>query len=303
MRIEPDEKRERMSGLGIVAPQGDSHMGYAATISAAVTLLVLGFPLPRKQLVEDVKSPRAIAKSGGVEIHEIHITRRKVSYSAQGADLINMTIDLWFPGKVTGQFVDDEGYLVKLLELVPIEDDTGKTLTTKARLKDIATIKGEIRPSTSMSRGGQEGPVVTFVLEAPARGATAIKSIKGKAQVTRYMPTSLRFDDLPSIAGKPLKHPKLKDFEIVPTVEVKDGRTTVTLRVPVHHARLLDWNLGKGAVQLDSESRGESPVQGGVNLEQTYKGDRSKGYSLHLSLAEPGATKVVEFVFKSVELP
>lgn len=67
-----------------------------------------------------------IATSGQVEIASIRITREKVSDAAKEADLTNMQIELWLTqSAATGS---PGNYLVKLVELGPIEDDTGRLL-------------------------------------------------------------------------------------------------------------------------------------------------------------------------------
>jgi hypothetical protein len=241
-----------------------------------------------------------IAVSGDAEIDSLHVVRRKAGRTTKTADLTNMTIALWLPGKWN---TVREGYMVKLLDLKTIEDDTGNLLTTKTRLEWIRYIKGEVRADTTMSSGGKEGPVIRMVVEAPARGAGKIKSIKGKAEVSSVTLASLSFDDLSLMNDKPLDHPKLKDFPIRAIVDVGDGTTTIKLELPPQDGRLWHWWLEKDGAALSLMSEGASKVNGKILPEKSYRGDRVKEYSLRLSLAEPVETKVFEFDFTNVDLP
>jgi len=241
-----------------------------------------------------------IAISGGAELETIRIVRWKASYAAKEADLTNMEIRLWLPGKWKDE---SKHHLVKFLDLKSIEDETGKLLSTNKRLEAIRYLKGEVEANGTMSFQGKEGPVIAFTLEAPARPASKIKSIKGKAEVSRATIASLRFGDVFSMRGKALEHPKLKVCPIRPTVEVENGETKVTLGVPDQSARLYDWWLEKDGKRLPLRGEGATLFDGKYVSGKTFRGDRIKEYSLRILLAEPVESKVFEFDFKNVELP
>lgn len=239
-----------------------------------------------------------IATSGDVEISAIRIARQKVSDAAKEADLTNMEIDLWFTSKAEGGPFRG---LLKVIELAAIEDDTGKLLSTKARLDALPFLNREVSADQSSIARGKTGPVIRVLLDAPAREAKAIKSIKGKAVVSRSSVARLEFKDLSAISGKPLDHPKLKGFKIEPTIKVEDGDTVLTLRLPADHARLVFWGLVKDGGVLSWNS--ESSADGGKEQDKTYPGDQMKDSFLGLMIAEPSEPRTLDFNFQNVELP
>lgn len=251
----------------------------------------------------DPKSDRtpAIARSGDVEISSIEITRKKAADAAKEADLTNMQLELWLTRKWTQDA--QRSYLVKLLELGPIEDSTGRNLLTKQRLQEINYLDGMVNPLATRGARAMVGPIVKLTVDAPAREATRIKSIKGKAIVSRMKLTKLEFDNLNAIEGKALEHPKLKGFELRASVDVEDDNTTLTLTVPRDVDRLVDWGLSRKFLPLRAYSQGKSKENGEHVLTKMYAGDHTnKGY-LYLSIAELTETRTLEFEFKDVELP
>lgn len=242
-----------------------------------------------------------IATSGAVEIASIRIVREQDSDAVKDADLSNMQIELWLTQKGNGG--KPNRYLVKLLELAPIEDDTGKVLSTKGRLKGIELLHGETNPRTSRMSRGKAGPIIGMTLDAPARQATRIKSIKGKASVSKSVLTRLRFENPEAINGKPLNHPQLKDFPIRASIDVEDDNTTLTLVMPHESDRLVDWGLERKFLPTRPFSESKDVEKGETVLKKVYKGDHSKRAFLTLSIAELTETKTLEFEFKNVELP
>lgn len=261
-------------------------------------LLFWAVALQAQEREQHLDRTPAIATSGDVEIESIRIVRAKASDAAKEADLTTMEIQLWLAA--TADKRPDET-LLKVEDLGPIEDDTGKLLSTKKRLDRLAFLHGEVGGTQYNTMRGKAGPVISLVLEVPARQATTIRSIKGKAVVSPSTSSRLEFKDLSAISGKPLDHPKLKNLSIQPTIEVKKGETVLTLRVPVQHERLKLWGLVKDGEMPQPES--ESSMEGGTVLTATYRGDLSKESSLGIVIAEPGSPKVMEFNFKNVELP
>jgi hypothetical protein len=237
-----------------------------------------------------------IAVSGDTEISSIRIQRERASDAAIDADLTNMEIRLWLTSKWEGEAGEA---LLRVTELAPILDSTGKLLSTKARLERMDFLHGEVRGHESGITRGRQGPVIRLLLDAPARQATTIQSIKGKAMVSQSISTRLEFADLQSLSGKPLNHPKLKNLQIVPTISVNDGDTVLSLHVPNGHARLMVWGIVKNRRMLDPSSESTD----GITLQQHYDGDQMKDSSLGIMIAEPSPPKVFEFDFKNVELP
>jgi len=238
--------------------------------------------------------PGPIAVSRGVEINEIEITHRKVSYAQEKADLTYMTVGLWFTSDWKGK---EESYWVKLLDLAPVVDDTGKVLALKP-LGDIPSLPGEVLSNQIMTRD-KTGPIITMVLEEPNRRATRLKHLKGKAEVSQVRSQTLKFD-LVAAQGKVLDHSLLKGFPIRPAWKEKDGYTFATLGVPPMHARLVSWGLEAQGQMLEDLSIGE---RGRITLDHTYQGSLPKGCLLVLQVAVPTETKTFEFDFTDIELP
>jgi len=248
---------------------------------------------------DDGKTP-VIAESGGVEIASIKVVRHKASGAAKGADLTNMELELWFGAEATKPSSD---YVVHVTELAAIEDDTGKSLAPKNRRDFMDFLKAPVPArETSMTRG-KAGPVVHFMLDAPDRSATRLKSIKGKAVVSQSSYERLQFKDLASMQGGSLEHASLADFPVRPTVKVEDGKTIVTLEVPSPHDRLVAWGLVRNNRMIEPDSEGVATGEDISTLDATYEGDLVKDCTLGIMLAQPNASRLFEFEFKDVELP
>ena len=230
-----------------------------AVFAATVFLLLHGLaPAYGQVAVPTPETTPPIAVSGGAEINEIHIERGKASYSAPKADLTNMQVELWLP---LVWKTNAKKYLVKFESLSRIEDVTGKLLSPKDRLEAIGYMRGEVIANKTILRGGKEGPAVSFVLEAPARQATTLKSVRGKAVVSRARIVRLRFDDLAALTGKPLSDARLGGMKVVPEVKLENGDTKVTLWVPRQHGRLFAWWIVvAGRPQHLAWETGHSPI-------------------------------------------
>jgi hypothetical protein len=253
---------------------------------------------------QDRESTGPIARSGDVEIDQIGIERRKVSYADKEADLVYMTLSFWLPVGGEGGDFRREAYSIRLVELQPIEDNTGKLLSTKSRLQAIPALSEEISASQMASRVGKQGPILQMELDAPARGATSLKLVKGKVEVRRRMEGDiLKFDDLATRIGKRLDHPKLKDFPITPSMKFEVESTWVTLHVPTEHVRLLNWKLVSRGRELSADGHGKGRRKDGVELWQVYTGDHRKNCSLEIELAAPVEATTMPFEFKNLELP
>jgi len=268
--------------------------------------LVLSGPAAR---AED--TTRIAPASNGVEVEELHIARRSALGAVKGADLTHMELGLWF----SADWMPTDGRsppLIHLQELSPIEDDTGRVLSTEKRLKHVEQLRGEVRGNTWKSAGGKQGPVVSLLLEAPARGAARLKAIKGKAQVTTTKQISLTFKDLAAMDGKELDHPDMKGLGAMNlrfAITEKDGSVSARLSAPVNYAspwnrgRLYAWDVMDGERRLSQSSEGSSGAGEGVTVEKTYRRRTTKDLSLRLIVLEAVETRTFSFDFQNVELP
>ncbi|MBS0208108.1 MAG: hypothetical protein JSS27_04055 [Planctomycetes bacterium] len=241
-----------------------------------------------------------IGISGGVEISAIRVKRERVSYSAKSAKLNSMDLTIcptldYAPGNAD--------FLVQLIELSPIEDNTGTLLSTDERLENIDCLKGETKCSETHSFRGRQGPVVHLMLDAPRRGAESLKLIRGKVKVSRGITVKAVFLDPAAISGKELKHKSLEGFSTHMTIEHKDGETTLVLKVPPEHSRLVTWGLGKDGILLTEDFKSESVRDGAAILETRYKVNYSQDLFLGLIVARPTISKTLEFEFKNIALP
>jgi hypothetical protein len=230
---------------------------------------------------------RIAPASDGVELDEIKIVRWSARGAVKEADLTNMEIRLW-----------------------TIEDDTGKLLSTENRRQQIHYLRGEVRGDV-WKRSDKEGPEIRLMLEAPARKAVTLKSIKGKAEVSLAKPVNLTFIDLAAINGKVLEHPdmkSLKDLKLKSSVEEKNGRITATLKSPMRKAdlgRLYEWDLldGKKPISLLRRGGGSFDSDGGETTEIEYNRRSFKELTLRLVVLEPVETKTFNFEFRDIDLP
>lgn len=271
-------------------------------LSAALIVAFLALVDSHAQVAkQDPDRVPVIATSGHVEIASIRVAREKVSRASKEADLTNLQIELWLTRDAESNKPSD--YLVKLLELAPVEDNTGKLLSTKSRVSAIEYLQDEVAARQINVVRPKEGPVIAITLEVPARTATSIKSLKGKALLSRCTYVCLQFDNLAAINGKVLDHPKLKELPIRSSIKVEDGFSRLTLTVPKHYARLADWGLEEKGQLLSIFSESRSNEKDAIVLEKTYRGDRVKSASLRIMIAESNETKTLQFDFKDIELP
>jgi hypothetical protein len=250
------------------------------------------------------KHGSVIAASGGAEISAIRCIRTKVRRGVPEADLTNTELELWLPLETKGELVNtSDTYLVRLTELAPILDDTGKLLSTPERVAGSEFLKSEVRASRTYGVHGKDGPVVQMTLDIPSRQASAIKAVTGKGQVTRVKTETLNFDKLSTRLDKPLEDTRFGAFKVEPRLVIEDGTTTFKLRVPNEHSRLIAW-----AIFTNGRERPfivESATRVGPDkwdLYRKYSGDVSDS-SLRIALAVPVEAKNFEFDFQNVALP
>jgi hypothetical protein len=126
-----------------------------------------------------------LAVSGGAEIEEISLHRSKVAYADPDADLAHLRVALWFPFDKGG--AAEAAYLVRLVSIDPIRDDTGKGLTGRKRLPAIRQWLQPVRAHNVVARDRREGPVLELTLDAPVRTAKRLQLLAGKVEVTRIV--------------------------------------------------------------------------------------------------------------------
>lgn len=268
-------------------------------------------PLLAQRLLGNSTGTIIAPPSGGVEIEEITIVRRKTLGAVKEADLTKMQVLLQPTAAWEGR---PDHHLVRLHSLSPIKDDTGKLLTTQKRLKQIDYLQGEVRGQEWRNRAdNKSGPSISLLLDAPQRSATKIMAIQGRAEVSRARAVELSFADLPAINGKDLSHPdmpQLKDLKLRFSVEVKDERVVTRVSAPFNYAS--PWNIGRLQTWTvwDKEKKepavgtmSKVPENGGVTVERTYRHASFDGWSLDIVVLEPVETKMFDFEFRDVELP
>jgi hypothetical protein len=282
-------------------------------LALACGLLVVQPPVPPGG-ARAAEPMRIVPASGGAEVEEISITRASSLLAVKGAQLSSMSLGLWFPAEWKDKELTHQ--LIRIKSLDPIEDDTGKLLLSEARRAQFSCLHYEVQATESKRTDGKAGPVVNlWHLDAPARRAEAIKSIKGKAEVTLAKAVRLTFDDLDAINGKELDHPDfpaLRDMKL--KFAIKKGRFsgwTAEMSAPSrfdspwNFGRLASWDvLDRGVKATYNHEGGREPEhKGGVTEVRESYGGSVKGLSLRLVVLEPVETKTFDFDFRNVPLP
>jgi hypothetical protein len=263
--------------------------------SLLVVPLVLGQASPQRADVVN-----AVAYGERVEIRAIRVIRQKDLDEVNEDELIRMEIELWFASRGKG-FTPTQ--LVRINDLNAIEDDSGTLLSTKKRCAKLPFLRQEVLSNYGRTADGHNGPIITLVLDAPNRMATAIKAIKGKGVMYKATLTYLEFKDVSLNTGKPLDNPKLKNLKITANTHVGNGETKLSLLVPEKHAVLAEWGLVAKGEFLQASAEFNMPMDGRVLLEKRYPGQLQKACSLGIMLAEPSERKQFEFSFANVKLP
>lgn len=254
---------------------------------------------------------RIVPASGEVEFEQLRIIRWATLGGAPEADLTNMEIQLWFPSDWEQPDLNCPA-LVHIQELSPIEDDTGRLLTTEKRLSRIVELQGEVRSKTWKNWDGKRGPVVELMLDAPARGANSIRMVKGKAEVTLTKPRALKFDDLKAINGQELSHPDFEELAAMKlrfSIEEDQGGLTAKLTAPIdfssprNRGRLLVWDISTGNRRVAMTSEGGSRAKEGFTEEKSFRGKTIENLSLRLVVLEAVESKTFEFDFRNVPFP
>lgn len=270
------------------------------TFHAAI-LLLSTVTVNGQEPPKDADLTPAIATSGDVEIVSIRTVRERAADAAKDADLNHLEVVLW----LTSQGDRTPGRpLVKIADLDPILDDTGKLLLTKQRRAQQTQLHEELLSAGKKIGRGKGGPVVVLTLDLPERKALKIPLIKGKATVAQPSVAKLDFKDLSKLRGQPLEHPKLKNFKIEATFEFEDGVSMLTVRLPKKHAKVEFWGLIKDGRILGEEAElRKAEDETTVSFKKIYPGDRRKDSFFGIMITESTEPRTLEFQFKDVELP
>jgi hypothetical protein len=261
----------------------------------ALPLLCISAPV----VAEEDTPPLAL--DGSVELNSIYITRWKASDSAASADLTNMRLELWISMPKAQQ------YLLRVKKLDDIVDDTGKNLLTEQRRGRIESLEREVRAAGVKAARGKGGPILEFTLDAPARGAKTIRSIKGQFEITSSGSEIVKLKDFSKLVGTRLEHDLLKELAIVPSLDRREDYTDVELKLTGQHDHLLAWTLAKDGEPMRESSLGSGPAGDAANSELVSKGYRDlvvdESTELWLRIANKDEEKLVDFEFKDIELP
>ena len=227
-------------------------LAYFHTLSSAEE------PIPKRTL--------PIATSGQIEVDAIRIARVKVSGASPNADLTKMRLSLWIDVKDAKA----REFLMRLVKLDPVVDDTGKLLSTKDRRKKILSLKKEVRTTGRKTFRGRNGPIVPWLFDAPARGASRIKTFKGRIEITPIGREEIVLKDLPSLVGKQIKHDLLAATNIVPRFDIGNDVTEITLAVTGQHDRLIAWTVAQDGKPLRAVMRGRGAADD--SIQEVIKG-------------------------------
>ncbi len=252
------------------------------------------------------ESTGPIARSGGVEVEEIHVERRRVAGAVRRADLTYMTVRLWFSSEPRRQDAggDSAAYLVRLLHLEPVADDTGRLLSCRQRLADLEALQREVVGRVYRQAGEGAGPVTALRLDAPARGASKIKLLRGKAEVITGRYQEVTVEGLVGRSGKRLVgDPLLRGMRIEPVVKFAEGSTAVTLNITGEYNRLLQWEVRSKGRALRPASAGHHARDGAREVSLSFRGAVPKDSELRLTVVVPEKKRSYEFRFSDLELP
>lgn len=249
---------------------------------------------------DETKRVPPIATSGSLEIESIRVERQQVTDSVFEVDLNGTQIAIWLAGEA-----DDfpEWVQVKIGGLGPVEDDMGKSLLPEKRKQSNRILREPVSSGRMKSARGKSGPVVSLRLDAPAREAKTIRSLKGKAIISQTRVEQILLKDAASLSGKPIADARFKDFPITPVLKVENGDTILKLTLPAEHARLQYFGLIKMNREATLLEQEESTEEKTVTITKIYLGDQTKGTSLGITLAQPSEETVYEFDFKDIALP
>ncbi len=241
-----------------------------------------------------------IGIDGQVEIERFDIRRVRAADAVKHADITNMRVDLFIDLKSLPPHLEG-GYLVRLVELSDIRDDSGKLLLTEIRRKDIDMLYRPIKPRAfNLKRGGRQGPNVDFVIDAPAIGASSLVQLSGEFEIAPYATKLIVFRDLRSQIGMALTHPLLPDVKFRPKID--DGQFPYLEMNSNLEAddRIDEWKM----IVLSEDGFRVSPTsQGGGVLRQGFAQRLPQKFDVWLEVLDVGPSERIKFKFENILLP
>lgn len=243
---------------------------------------------------------KSLPISGGVRIDQLSHDRSISNYNGKAFHQERMQLRL----SLVSRLKDRQGpFLIRLTEIDPIEDDTGKVLSTRHAKRDWNFLHENV-PTDDRFREPTPDPQLIFDLAPPARHATKIKSLKGKAIVSKQKLSALGFSGATTFHDKPLEHPLLQDFPIRATFRVQDPvkpLVSMKLKVPRYASRIREWGLAKDGKLLRSISSGSNNLDGDKTIH--YQEIDPTDSVLAIIVADPIEPEEFTFDFKDLELP
>ena len=243
-------------------------------------------------------APR-IGIDGNVEILGVKVERSQNADAVRGADIINMTIDLFLNSEVKHTSVMG-GYLIDLIKLDDIYDNRGNLLSREDRRDSIQFLSGPTRPRSTYNRSnGRTGPSLPMRLDAPGLGATEIKQISGEVNLISYEPRLIRFENIGQQQNKPLKHPLLKGLDVRPKIENGQFSKFVLQVNQRDEEKILDWYLvtAKGE-KLAPGSMGH----GGGEISKGFSAPIPNDVTLVMEVVLEQSNQTMPFNFKNIKL-
>lgn len=265
----------------------------------AVANSFLQFYSPEMQPpLDDMVAPIGI--DGSVEIEGLTLERKRAAVAVVHADITNMSIDLFVDVQASFQH-QSGGFLIRMNELRDIKDSTGLVLTTDNRRSRIEMLRVPVSAREFCNkRDGRSGPVVGFVLDAPALGATEIQQLAGELEVFEYSTRLIRFEDVRGRVGKKLEHPLLTGLEL--KVDVKDGRfpeLELSGNDEVRN-RIRNWHVVSDTGQLlQSSSEGRN----GNGISKGFSQPIPKNIALWLEITDLDPGQKFPFDFRNIKFP
>jgi len=241
-----------------------------------------------------------IGIDGQVEIERLEVHRVRAADAVKHADLTNLRVELFLDLKEKFQSTDS-GHLIRLVHLVDIRDDSGKLLLTEKRRNAIDMLQRPVKPqSFQVKRGGRQGPVVGFVIEEPAIGASRIVELAGAFEVAPYANRWIVFRDLRRQIGKDLTHPLLPGVTFRPAIF--DGQYPyLELNSNLEEDDRIDHWMTR---VLTEEGFEITPTSyGGGNLRQGFAEPLPEKFDLWLEVLDVGPSQRIEFRFGDICLP
>lgn len=240
-----------------------------------------------------------IGEDGDVEILAVDVDRRQSVDAVAGADIINMSIDLFFRSNAS-HLSTGGGYLVQLTRLDEIRDNQGTLLSTPRRRKSVSYLKGLARTNNQRYRDdGRSGTYVSIRLDAPKLSATRIQKVAGEAKLFTYEPRLIRFENVGALLNQQLEHPLLKGMDISPRIDNGLNFNFVLQLNERDAERILSWKLvTREGDELKPMSMGGAP--GGIS--KGFLKPIPRDATLIIQTAMMRSAQTLPFEIKNIDL-